>query len=1007
MSRRLLVALLILAMCIPFLGPVAAAKAETTQTTVVYDFVANAASASWRSSAVPLSFGGPNNDIRGFAMYVAPATMEDGTTQKKVLETHPQWVSTGWIQGAYYNITIPSGATLNVKAGFLKGATSSNGVLYSVRFKENGTSTWYYFPNGTTTYSAGHLKTYDEKIWTLSWFLQDLAGKTGEFDLRVDANGNSGQDWACWQQADITALTVPGAVEAHSFGTSVTVDWDYTYTAPLFRSLSFEVQRRINVLPAIWFGVGTVAYPTTTLTLEDQSAGLNTYRVRAVETITFIGTTTIPSDWSAAVSSWVLAAPVGAAVQHVANGMGIKVKWTGLDPLATHYQVLRSTVALMKAPVIHESPHTDTSWVDEDVDPNKKYYYYLRAVKAGTESTDKDLSSQSSAGSITTPPEVPTSQVARSSGRTITVSWAHSGNCAQFHVWSKPVSVVEPVMPAMLPSTQRSYTIPNADYGRWMVDMAAWGDGGYSPDTPQLDVWVLTTPSAPLVVVGNSTTVNLTWGAPDANATSVHILRSVSAGPFADTYTIASAVTSYADTTCLPGTTYAYKLQAVRDDDVSELSPASLSVTTPAALAAPAAPTGLTATGQSPTAVGLTWTDNADNETSYHVFRRDGAALAFVQVSPDLPAGTTSWQDTSVAASSLYAYTVKARNAAGDSSASNEAVVTTPAAPAAPAAPTGLTAVAQSSTTVGLTWTDNANNETSYRVFRRDGAAVTAVQVSLDLPAGTVSWQDNGLAESSLYTYSVRAHNAAGDSGASNEAQVTTPAEPVAAPLAPTFLVGVAGTPRSVEVNWYDNSSNEEGFRLERHTGTGAWTQIKTLGVGAIKWMDETVSPATVYSYRVKAYNAGGESAWSNESTVTTPSDVQTVVIKLTIDKKNYTINGISMMMDVAPVILESRTLGPVRYIAEALGADVAWDPVERKVTLTRGSTIIELWIGRNTARVNGAYVLIDLQNPEVKPVILPPGRTMLPFRFIAEQLGAGVGWDPVKREVTITYPAA
>jgi titin len=165
--------------------------------------------------------------------------------------------------------------------------------------------------------------------------------------------------------------------------------------------------------------------------------------------------------------------------------------------------------------------------------------------------------------------------------------------------------------------------------------------------------------------------------------------------------------------------------------------------------------------------------------------------------------------------------------------------------------------------------------------------------------------------------------------------------------------------------------------------------------------------PSTSYRYRVKARNAGGDSPWSNEASVTTPSDVQTVVIKLIIDKKNYTINGIAMMMDVAPVILESRTLGPVRYIAEALGADVAWDPVERKVTLTRGSKVIELWIGRNTARVGGLYVLIDPENPEVKPVILPPGRTMLPFRFIAEQLGASVGWDPVKREVTITYPAA
>jgi titin len=258
-----------------------------------------------------------------------------------------------------------------------------------------------------------------------------------------------------------------------------------------------------------------------------------------------------------------------------------------------------------------------------------------------------------------------------------------------------------------------------------------------------------------------------------------------------------------------------------------------------------------------------------------------------------------------------------------------------------------------------------------------------------------------------MYTYAVKARNPAGDSGWSNEASVTTPAAPVTAPLAPTSLTASAGNPRSVDLNWIDNASNEDGFRIERRTGTGAWAQVKTVGADAIKWADETVLPATAYGYRIRAYNAGGESGWSNEFTVTTPAEVQSVVMKLIIDKKNYTVNGVSMMMDVAPVILESRTLGPVRYVAEALGADVAWDPVERKVTLTRDSLVIELWVGRNTARVDGAYMLIDPQNPEVKPVILPPGRTMLPFRFIAEQLGASVGWDAVKREVTITYPAS
>ena len=909
MSRRLFVALLILAMCTPFFGPAASVEAETTQTTLVYDFIANAASASWRSSVGSLPFGGPGSDSRGFAMYVAPATMEDGTNQRRVLETHPQWIDTGWIEGEYDNITIPSGATLNLKVGFLKGATGSNGVRYSVLFQENGTSTWYWFPDGTTTYNAGHVKTYDGTMWSYSWSLQDLAGKKGKFVLQVYANGNASQDWACWQQADITALSVPGAVKAHSFGTSVTVDWEYTYTESLFHSLSFEVQKWSGIFP-VWLDVGTVAYPVTTLTLDGQSAGQNTYRMRAVETVTFIWTTTTESDYSGAVPAWVLATPVGATVQHVADTRDISIKWTGLDPVATGYEILRTTDPLMRASVIHEGPRTDTSWVDTGLDPNRSYYYYVRAWKAGTESVDRDVSSMSPMLSITTPPEAPTAQVAHSSGRTITISWAHSGNCSQFQITSRPVLLVGPVMPITLPSTQRSYSITDAEYGRWTVDIAAWGEGGYSPDTPALDVWVLTAPSAPLATVGGATTVNLTWGTPDANAATVRILRSVSAGPFADLSTVAASVTSFADTTCLPGTTYAYKLQAVKDDDVSELSPASASVTTPAALTVPAAPTGLAATAQSSTAIGLTWTDNASNETSYQVYRRAGAAALFGQVSPDLPAGTTSWQDISVVASSTYVYIVKARNAAGDSASSNEASVTTPAAPVTvPAVPTGLVAVAESTTVVKLTWMDNATNENAYLVERAVGAGTFAA-IGPELPAGTIEWKDTSAAAS------------------------------------------------------------------------------------------------TSYRYRVKARNAGGASGWSNEASVTTPSGVQAVVIKLIIDKKDYTVNGVSMTMDVAPVIMGGRTLGPVRYVAEALGADVAWDAVERKATVTMGSKVIELWVGKNTARVNGAYMLIDPQNPEVMPIILPPGRTMLPFRFIAEQLGASVGWDPVKREVTITYPA-
>jgi titin len=110
--------------------------------------------------------------------------------------------------------------------------------------------------------------------------------------------------------------------------------------------------------------------------------------------------------------------------------------------------------------------------------------------------------------------------------------------------------------------------------------------------------------------------------------------------------------------------------------------------------------------------------------------------------------------------------------------------------------------------------------------------------------------------------------------------------------------------------------------------------------------------------------------------------------------------------MDTQPVIVESRTFLPIRYVAEELGAKVDWFQNEKKVTITMGSKKIELWIGQNSASVNGSFVLIDPANPNVIPFILPPGRTMMPLRFISENLGCAVDWFPGTQEARVTYPA-
>jgi hypothetical protein len=78
------------------------------------------------------------------------------------------------------------------------------------------------------------------------------------------------------------------------------------------------------------------------------------------------------------------------------------------------------------------------------------------------------------------------------------------------------------------------------------------------------------------------------------------------------------------------------------------------------------------------------------------------------------------------------------------------------------------------------------------------------------------------------------------------------------------------------------------------------------------------------------------------------------------------------------------------------LGATVDWDDLSRKVTVKKGSTTIEIFIDNTTARVNGSSVTLD------QPAVTLNGRTVVPARFIAENLGATVDWDDLAKKVTI-----
>ena len=129
----------------------------------------------------------------------------------------------------------------------------------------------------------------------------------------------------------------------------------------------------------------------------------------------------------------------------------------------------------------------------------------------------------------------------------------------------------------------------------------------------------------------------------------------------------------------------------------------------------------------------------------------------------------------------------------------------------------------------------------------------------------------------------------------------------------------------------------------------------------------------------------------------------EAIVLVFTIGENQYTINGVAHAMDAVPVLIDGRTFLPIRYITEPFGATSDWTPDERKVTITHGEKIIELWIDNPTAAVNSVPMPVDSYTPTVAPMIIN-GRTYLPMRFIGEIIGCTIDWDGATMQAILTY---
>ena len=162
--------------------------------------------------------------------------------------------------------------------------------------------------------------------------------------------------------------------------------------------------------------------------------------------------------------------------------------------------------------------------------------------------------------------------------------------------------------------------------------------------------------------------------------------------------------------------------------------------------------------------------------------------------------------------------------------------------------------------------------------------------------------------------------------------------------------------------------------------------------------------------YLTEIYYAGSEANWAaveienynnalDKATIHCNAVFDAATVPKTAGKTDEVaviVNGSAINFDVPPIIIEGTTMLPVRYALEPMGAEFEWNGEAQTVTINANGKIIVLTIGSTTALVNGEAKTM------LQPAMKIEGRTLIPIRFVAEEVGYHVDWDGETRTVLI-----